>query len=92
MVVTVGADHVSQHLGVTGIGLGSRGRVTVPISRGGHRVHREHQVARCDQRGDEQPSVGSDPDDHLRGIINMDADHVVEPAYAFHSFRQATAR
>ena len=74
VVVAVGADHVGQDLGVTGVGLRSRGRVAVPIARGRHRVHREHQIAGRDQRGDEQAPVGLDPDHHLAGLIDMAAD------------------
>ncbi len=54
-----------------GIGLRARGRVPVPVTRRRHRVHREHLIARRDQRGDEQAPVGLDPDHHLARIVGV---------------------
>ena len=78
MVVPVGAHQVGQQLGVAGIGLRARDVVAVAIAGGGHRVDREHLIARRDERGDEQAPVGLDPDDHLGRIFGMRSDQLVE--------------
>ena len=88
VVVAVGADHVGQDLGVTGIGLRSRGRVPIPIPRGRHRIHREHQVPGRHQCGNEQAPVGLDSDHHLIRLDDVVADEVMEAGDALHAVGQ----
>ena len=42
VVVGVGAGQLRQHPGVAGIGLGPRGRMTLPVARRRHGVDRQH--------------------------------------------------
>ena len=91
MVLPVGADHVGEHLGVTGIGLGARTAVAFPIA--GHRlgVDRVHLIAGADQRRHPQPAIGFDPDHHLGGILDQLADQLVEAGDPGHPLRQTAA-
>ena len=84
MVVAVSAHHVGQHLGVARIGLRPRNRMAVPVTRRGHRVHREDQIAGRHQRSHEQAPVGLDADRHLARILHMAANQVMETGDALH--------
>jgi hypothetical protein len=62
--------------------------VPIPIPRGRHRIHREHQVPRRHQGGDEQAPVGLDPDHHLIGLDDVVADQIVEAGDALYALGQ----
>jgi hypothetical protein len=78
MVVAVGADQVSQDLGVPPVRLGSRGPMAFPVAAGRQRVDRHHLVARRHQRPDQQPTVQLDTDDHLRRLADVVGDQRVQ--------------
>jgi hypothetical protein len=78
MMVAVGADQVSQDLGVPPIRLGPRGPVTFPIAGGLKRVDRHHLVAGRHQRPDQQPTIQLDTDDHLRRLAGVVSDQRVQ--------------
>jgi hypothetical protein len=70
VVVAVGADQVGQHLGIAAVGLGPRAAMAA-VAAHGMRVDRIHLVASGQQRPDQQPPVGLDPDHHLRWVLGM---------------------
>ena len=74
MVVAVGADQISQHLGVSPVRLGPRGPMAFPVAAGLKRVDRYHLVASRHQRSDQQPTVQLDTDDHLRRLAGVVSD------------------
>ena len=83
VVVTVGANKIGQHLGVTGIRLRSGDVVAVPVARHRQRVDRVHDVAGSDQRLDPHTPLGLDPHDHLARVVRVIGDHGVQCRYAF---------
>jgi hypothetical protein len=68
-LVSVGADHVGQHVRITGIAPSPRHRVPLPVACRLQRIHGEHLIARCHQRGHPQAPVSLDPDLDLRLLI-----------------------
>jgi hypothetical protein len=54
------------------------------------RSYREHEVSGCDERGDEQSTIGLDPDDHLTWILDVGTDHVVEARDPVHAFGKSS--
>jgi hypothetical protein len=58
----VSADHVGEHMRVTGVALGARHRVPLPVLRRLQRVHREHLIPGRGQRGHPWATVSLDPD------------------------------
>jgi hypothetical protein len=80
VVVPIGTDQIGQHLGVTAVGLAARCGVAVAVAVHRHRVDRVHLVAGSDQRADQQPAVGLDPDHDLVRLLGMTRDALVEPA------------
>lgn len=71
MVVPVGAHQVSQDLGVAAVGLGARDRMPVAVAADRQRVDPIHLVAGGQQRPNQQPPVGLDPDHDLLGILGI---------------------
>lgn len=69
MLVGVGAGHVGQHPGITGVGLGARHPDPVPVAVHRQRVHRQHPIAHPHQGPHEQAPVGLDPDHHLDLVV-----------------------
>ena len=82
VIVGIGAGQLGQHLGVAGIGLGSRGRVALPVARGRHRVHRQHLVAGGHQGADEQAPVGLGGHHHLGWLVGEGSHQLVEAGHA----------
>jgi hypothetical protein len=71
VVMAIGADQIGQHLGVPAVGLGPGAAVPVAVAAHGVRIDRIYLVAGGQQRPDEQPPVGLDPDRHLRRVLGM---------------------
>jgi hypothetical protein len=62
-------DQVRQHLGITGIGLGSRDAVAISVTRRGHWIDAVDLVVGRDQCGHDETSVLLDADDHLIDFV-----------------------
>jgi hypothetical protein len=62
-------DQVRQHLGVAGIGLGSRDVVSLSVTRRRHWIDPVDLVVRRDQRGHDETPVLLDADHHLIDFI-----------------------
>jgi hypothetical protein len=92
VVVGVSAGKLGQHLGVTRIGLGARGRVPLPVAGGRHRDHRHHHIAGGDQRPHEQAPIGLCGNDHLGRIVGPRRHQVVKAGHALDSLRQTGLR
>jgi hypothetical protein len=90
MVVPVRANEISQHLGVTAVRFGPRDSVAVPIPGRGHRVDGVDLVARTHQCGHEQAPVYLDADHHLRGLIDVVTDELMQLSNAFHRIGHPT--
>jgi hypothetical protein len=58
--------------------------MALPIAAGRQRVDRDHLVASGDQRPDQQPPVGLDPDHHLGRVAGMAGDELVQPSHPSH--------
>jgi hypothetical protein len=80
MVVPVGADQIGQHLGVAGVGLGSRGGMAVAIARRCHRVDRIYRVTGGEQRPHHQTTVDLDADNNRLVVVTMLGDEPMEVA------------
>jgi hypothetical protein len=76
----IGAHHVGQHVRVPAVALGPGHAVPAPVPGRLQRVHREHRVARGDQRCHSRTAVGLDPDLHLHITIGRHelADQLVQ--------------
>ena len=88
VVVTIHASQFGEHAGVTRIGLRSRGREPFAITRRRQRVHRQHPIARCDQRADEQATIGFRRDRHLVGFVGVHADEFMETTNSLETLSQ----
>ncbi|GAC1608607.1 MAG: hypothetical protein NVS3B26_06220 [Mycobacteriales bacterium] len=64
VVRTVQANDLGQHVRVPCVALRHRRRVPLAVSGSGHRIDREHLVARRDQRRDPRPTFGLNADLH----------------------------
>ena len=91
VVMAVGADQVRQDLRIPGVRLRARHRVPVPVTRRGHRVHREYLVARRGQRVHKQAPVSLDPDHHLPRLTGMNGGQLVEPGDPLYPLGQPPA-
>jgi hypothetical protein len=69
--MAVGPDQIGQHLGIAAVGLGPRDLVAAAVAADDLRVDRIHLVTSDQQRADQQPPVGLDPDRHLRRFLGM---------------------
>jgi hypothetical protein len=78
MVVAVGPDQVSQHLGISPIRLGPPGPMTFPVAAGGKRVARHHLVASRDQGTNQQPTIQLDAHHHLSRLGGVICDQRVQ--------------
>ena len=92
-LVSVGADHVRQHVRIGGVALGARNAQPVPEPGRLQRIDRQHRVPGGDQRRHPRPPVGLDPDHHLRILVRdlteLIADHRVRPGHPRHPLGQA---
>lgn len=64
-LVGVGAHHVGQRVRISGVALGPRGAMPLPIAGDLHRVDREHPISGRNQRRHPRTAVGLDPHQHL---------------------------
>ena len=88
VVVAVGADHVGQHLGVTGVGLGPRGRRDGPDSATSTSGSRRRPGSRPPpRRPTNRPRSVSMPTT-TSAVLGMSADELVEAGDALHPFGQ----
>lgn len=79
VLVPIGADQVSQHPGITSIGLGASLAMAVTVAVDRARVDRRHLIAGRYQRTDQQATVGLDPDQDLRWVLHLFGQHGVQP-------------
>jgi hypothetical protein len=86
MIVPVGPHEVGEHLGIARIGLGSRGRVAIPIVRRRHRVDRIDLVAGRQQRIDDQATVDLDAHGYrffvIAGVLGHQRMKIAGPGHA----------
>jgi len=82
--VGVGAHQVGQQLGVSGIGLGPRGRVAIAVAADRQRVDAVDRIAGPHQRVDHQAAVDLDADDHLLGRFGVLGHKPMQPGKAGH--------
>ena len=91
MIVAVSAHQISEHFGITGVGLRSGHVVTVPIARHRQRVDRVPLIAGRDESVHPQAAVGLDPDDHLARVNRVTGNELVEPTDADQPLREPPA-
>jgi hypothetical protein len=78
-LVAVGADHVGQRVRSSGVALGPRGDVPLPVAGDLQRVDREHLVAGGDQRGPHPPRSVSIPTATCSGAASSGKNRPISP-------------
>ena len=78
VVVPVGADQISEQLGIPGIGFRALDVVAVAVSGRRHRVDRPHLIPGCRQLRDPHAAIGFNADHHLIGFIGVGGDQFVQ--------------
>ena len=102
VMITIQPDDLRKHMSITGVGLGARRGVPLPVPRRGQRVDREHLITGRPQRRHPRAAVGLDPDDHpardllrrqirpvRRGVLR---DQRMQPGDALQTLRQPGLR
>jgi hypothetical protein len=90
-LVAVGADHVGQHVCVTGVALGAGHAVALPVAGHPQRGDRVDPVTGRGQGLYPRATVGLDADHHHGGLVvpaDMLAEHRVQPGDPHHSLGQ----